>query len=1850
MAIQFARVQRVSRSTGGNACCKGAYNSRTKIKDEKTNIVYNFISRKDNVYHEVLLPEYVHQKFKNISELMNAIEHVERKNNSQLLKEYVLALPDEENISLELKKEMVYEFIRENNWIENGLGVQVDIHKPHDGEKNWHAHLLVTTRRFTEDGKRLGVKARDLEPQVRGGRTNTYVKSNEEVNLGKLWSEIQNRIFEKYGLENRVDSIGINPQEHIGPVRMRSVMNGAVVRNEERRIVEIEHLNNGAAVLDKVTRHMSVFSSSDLKQAVKCIPDKETRERLVEEALACKSVINLFDSEGRKTNLYTTNGIRAEEEKIMRLAGYVLLEKNVVSLGGSKAAGRVNQLIADEKISNSRFSDEQEKALSELLLGDSGVRVLKGRAGSGKSYILGKVCRISESVGVNVIGVAPTHKAKLELAKVGYEQNDTVKGMLFKLANGRFSLPKHSLIVVDEAGMVGNDDYQELLRVAATRKCNVILAGDERQLSSVSRGGMFEVLSVKQGSSTVFDIKRQSSSWGKEVASCFAGGRVLEGLNILERNECIKWSGNADKSMQELLSNWNDSKYDIGDRIILAVENKHVNALNAGARQYLKANGKLEGEEISVSGNYYMKGDRILITATNKELGVINGDLGEVIGASTEKFIISILGSEKTIEFNPKEYDGFRHGYATTIFKAQGASIKDVYVFHDKFSGIRNSYVSLSRHIDELKLYTNRESTIDTKMLVKQLSRDFDKGSSLQYLTEEEIRYRNNVGEAKKTITGRLLVGALNVLEKVTDKYIPKSEYYNYKEPARAITTVEKVNDNLVLEEAAVGFSVEHKIAVGENTGTRISDVLREVSTTNKSKMSAKERFYKNAEYVRNQKSRVDLKADWNKETEELRHLLKFKVESIAGDLLGEPNKRLSNGRELRYGEHGKIAVRIRGEKAGMWHDFSSDKGGDLFSLVTHVRGGNFKTAAEYLRGVIGMENTGNLQLVHDHNSSDKYASYQKAKKFEEKLEKQKLKVTSNLQVRAKEINHHNVAYRYLREERNITCDLGSDIKAAGVYERGVGKSFPALIAFARDESSNITGGLQILLDSKTGNKAEIDIPKKSFGRISGSFVEVAKSEKANITIIAEGLETALSVKQALSEHSEKKGNTEAVRILCSLGISNIKNYRAREGEKIIIAADNDGHDSTTHKTIENARLELSSKGAFVEIVRPIKVGDFNDILKDKALGEKEIQNSFENVLASYSAVTLTEYLSRNKTVYQLSDQEKENLTYIQKYDLPEKDIVEAYRRDRTYGMLELEQSRKSLELAAACYKQNKEMLIEAKNWGYKASEAEIVKSLIGINPEDAKKHCMEIRDNQLSGYLEKHIREFTKQKTGKYDIELIKPIVLAEQQFLKETYETCKAFRGKEDQDFEVPHSLRSGQVVSEQPELLKKVFKLADSLYQSGGQSEINIARNMSSVNEMDVLHTILDREMESYNVYDYPKELAKKRLQSGSVENALTAIEKEQDYLASLEGNLNHYSWDEKLVEKAKLASDQKDNKYFEALKTATYQSLESQVKTEDELLDKVKQTTDLKASYTELDKHIEVNNINTTLRGFTEERQTAKTPDEVINIISKEQEFLVSLRDNIKYPDEHQDLLAKSEIAKKLKEEKMIDKLGGVTKEIISSGIKNEKTLMKELKNTSDIQVTYQKFDKNIEAHNINVNLMNIKEEKYNAKTPRDALRAAHREQKFLSSLYGNLRHQDHNIELLHNISKAHQSESNKDMDRLREVAIYGYKSKIFSEQELTKHFKSDCSIGELHRDLSKICHNHHTNIINRHLDKLHDNLSVRHDGHKFECPIKYLEHWKNNVDHNLLPIKQINQIIKQEHNRQHEMEHSYTMDM
>ncbi|KJV51766.1 mobA/MobL family protein [Orientia tsutsugamushi str. Gilliam] len=84
----------------------------------------------------MLIPDYVNQDFKNIQTLMNEVERTETRENSKLLKDIVIALPDEKELNLEHRIELTHQIVDAMELVQNGLGVQIDIHKPHRGDKN----------------------------------------------------------------------------------------------------------------------------------------------------------------------------------------------------------------------------------------------------------------------------------------------------------------------------------------------------------------------------------------------------------------------------------------------------------------------------------------------------------------------------------------------------------------------------------------------------------------------------------------------------------------------------------------------------------------------------------------------------------------------------------------------------------------------------------------------------------------------------------------------------------------------------------------------------------------------------------------------------------------------------------------------------------------------------------------------------------------------------------------------------------------------------------------------------------------------------------------------------------------------------------------------------------------------------------------------------------------------------------------------------------------------------------------------------------------------------------------------------------------------------------------------------------------------------------------------------------------------------------------------------------------------------------------------------------------------------------------------------------------------------------
>ncbi|KJV78085.1 AAA domain protein, partial [Rickettsia hoogstraalii str. RCCE3] len=173
----------------------------------------------------------------------------------------------------------------------------------------------------------------------------------------------------------------------------------------------------------------------------------------------------------------------------------------------------------------------------------------------------------------------------------------TVKGFLFKLYNGKANLPNGSMLVVDEAGMVGNSDYLELLKVVRKYNCNLILAGDERQLTSIERGGMFEVFASRFGSYELSDIRRQSKQWAREMALCFAKSEIAAGLMLLERHNALRVDHTLEESINRLINDWNNSKFKLDERLIITMRNIEVDSINQGIRELLKAKGLLTGKE-----------------------------------------------------------------------------------------------------------------------------------------------------------------------------------------------------------------------------------------------------------------------------------------------------------------------------------------------------------------------------------------------------------------------------------------------------------------------------------------------------------------------------------------------------------------------------------------------------------------------------------------------------------------------------------------------------------------------------------------------------------------------------------------------------------------------------------------------------------------------------------------------------------------------------------------------------------------------------------------------------------------------------------------------------------------------------------------------------------------------------------------------------------------------------------------------------------------------------------------------------------------------------------------------------
>jgi ATP-dependent exoDNAse (exonuclease V) alpha subunit len=212
MAIYYLSVKSFSRGAGqrgSRATSAAAYRAGERIRDERTGAVYNHTQRKDVLHKEIMLPERIAAVGQDLSwaqdraRLWNAAEHAESRSNARVAREYTVALPHELDPAQQVV--LARSFGRE---LADRYGCAVDmvIHSPRHDPRNFHAHLLTTTREVTSDG--LGRKtAAELSGTERHKRG--LVPAAEEFReIRGRWAALTNEALREAQVSARVSHLG----------------------------------------------------------------------------------------------------------------------------------------------------------------------------------------------------------------------------------------------------------------------------------------------------------------------------------------------------------------------------------------------------------------------------------------------------------------------------------------------------------------------------------------------------------------------------------------------------------------------------------------------------------------------------------------------------------------------------------------------------------------------------------------------------------------------------------------------------------------------------------------------------------------------------------------------------------------------------------------------------------------------------------------------------------------------------------------------------------------------------------------------------------------------------------------------------------------------------------------------------------------------------------------------------------------------------------------------------------------------------------------------------------------------------------------------------------------------------------------------------------------------------------------------------------------------------------------------------------------------------------------------------------------------------------------------------------
>lgn len=400
----------------------------------------------------------------------------------------------------------------------------------------------------------------------------------------------------------------------------------------------------------------------------------------------------------------------------------------------------IEMALEDSAARGKQLNSGQVTLVEEMAAGHRKVALALAPAGSGKTTAMAALSHAWRSSGGNVIGLAPTAAAAIELAGDLNAPADTVAKYVYTASGRPGAVPSwyrqinaKTMIIIDEVGKAGTLDLDAVISHALAKGACVRLVGDDGQLASVSAGGVLRDIATETDALTLSKLVRFNSESEAAATLALRAGDPA-GLGFYIDNNRVHVG--ADTTAADMAYNaWRRDLRAGRDSLLLAPTNPVVDELNARARhdRLIDEGITRVGREVILSDKLAASAGDIIKTRKNSRWLVIgrhdfvrNGYRYTIDRVRADgSLMVTHIGTGKKLTL-PADYvkTNVTLGYASTVDLAQGLTAG----FACHLVGAANLtrqllYVALTRGRAENHIYLSTSEQDPHRILSTKVSR-----------------------------------------------------------------------------------------------------------------------------------------------------------------------------------------------------------------------------------------------------------------------------------------------------------------------------------------------------------------------------------------------------------------------------------------------------------------------------------------------------------------------------------------------------------------------------------------------------------------------------------------------------------------------------------------------------------------------------------------------------------------------------------------------------------------------------------------------------------------------------------------------------------------------------------------------------------------------------------------------------------------------------------------------------------------------------------------------------------------------------------------------------------------------